>query len=114
MPEREWRSRITDILNAIRSILEYIDGVEEETFGNDAKTIDAILFNFMILGEAANRIPETVRLRYPDVPWREMVNMRNFIVHVYWGTHLEIVWRTIHDDLRPLVPRLEMILADGA
>ena len=66
--------------------------------------------NFIIIGEAANRISSTVKEANSDLPWRLMVDMRNFAVHEYWTVELETVWKTTQEDLPPLIPLLESIL----
>ena len=73
--------------------------------------MDAVLYNFIVIGEAANRLPDDFLARHPEVPWQDMADLRNFIVHVYWGINPAIVWATIREDLPPLIPQLEALLA---
>jgi uncharacterized protein with HEPN domain len=68
MPEREWRSRIEDMLRAIAAIQQYVAGKDELSLGGDPMMVDAVLFNFLIIGEAARSLPDDVTARYPDVP----------------------------------------------
>ena len=111
MPDRAWRHRVEDILNAVHSILEYTRGVTDSSFGDDPRIMDAVLYNFIVIGEAANRLPDDFLARHPEVPWQDMADLRNFIVHVYWGINPAIVWATIREDLPPLIPQLEALLA---
>lgn len=67
--------------------------------------------NFAVIGEAANRIPESIRSQYPDVPWAEMILNRNVMIHVYFGLKSEILWSTIQKDLPPLRTKLREILS---
>lgn len=114
MSPRLWRHRIQDILDAIAKIRSYVEGMDTEAFCQDSKTIDAVIRNLIVMGEAANRVPSEVRSAHPDVPWRLMADLRNFAVHEYWGVSLFTVWETIQQDLPPLVPVLEAVLEGGS
>ena len=109
MSPRLWQHRITDILKAIEKIQHYVEGMAFDDFENDSKTVDAVIRNFIIIGEAVRNVPEEVVVRHPSIPWRIMGDMRNFAVHEYWGVELRTVWETIKSDLPPLVPLLRSI-----
>jgi uncharacterized protein with HEPN domain len=109
MSPRLWQHRITDILEAIEKIQRYVEGMTFDDFENDSKTVDAVIRNFIIIGEAVRNVPEEVVVRHPSIPWRIMGDMRNFAVHEYWGVELRTVWETIKSDLPPLVPLLRSI-----
>jgi uncharacterized protein with HEPN domain len=79
-------------------------------FENDDKSIDAVLRNLEIIGEAARHIPREVRERFPDIPWAEMQTMRNIVIHEYHGVNLRIIWQTVERDLPLLEPQLRKIL----
>jgi uncharacterized protein with HEPN domain len=111
MPPRDWTFRIQDILNAIAKIRRYVSGVYFETFENDEEILDAIIHNLTVIGEAANHIPSEIRNRYSDIPWRQMIDLRNFSVHAYWNLHPSIIWDTIQNDLPPLVEQLNGLLS---
>ena len=91
MPHRSWALRISDIIEAIENALEYTAGMTFEQFAADRKTIDAVVRNLMIIGEAATHLPEDLCEKYPDLPWREMRDMRNIVVHEYFGVDNLIV-----------------------
>lgn len=111
MPSRSWHLRIEDILEAIERIRQYTANFDEDAFAANSLVTDAVIRNFIIIGEAANHVPETIRSRYPDVPWVTMRGMRNLNVHEYFADDPAILWSTIQDDLPPLVPQLQTILA---
>lgn len=111
MPRREWRLRITDILEAIEAILEYTQGMDLESLSTKRQTIYAVVRNITIIGEAARNLPKEVTDRNPEIPWRDMGDMRNVLVHIYFGVDLDVLWKTIRDDLPPLIPQLRKILA---
>ena len=81
-----------------------------KTFKGDDKSIRAVEMNFIIIGEAANQIPEEVEEKYPTIPWHMMRAMRNRIVHVYFEVDEKLMWDTIQTDLPPLIPDLEKLL----
>ena len=110
MPSRDPLLRIQDILEAIAKIQRYTRGMTLESFSADEKTVDAVIRNFIIIGEAASQISQDVRDRYPAVPWSVIRNMRNVLAHVYFGVSLPIVWQTISEDLDPLVPVMQDLL----
>ncbi len=110
MPSREWKIRITDILQAIKEILELTEGMTAAQFSQDTRTVKAVLYNFAVIGEAACHVPVEVREAWPAVPWQEMGDMRNVVIHEYFGVDPEILWETIRQELSPLTPQLEEIL----
>ena len=110
MSPRLWHHRIQDILQAATKINDYTSGMSFKRFKDDSKTVDAVIRNFIIIGEAASRIPSAVKEANPGLPWRLMADMRNFAVHEYWAVELETVWKTIQEELPPLIPLLESIL----
>jgi len=110
MRYREWKLRLEDILEAIATIDRYATGMDYEAFRADSKTVDAVVRNLEIIGEAARHVPDAIRKRYSDVPWARMRDMRNVLIHEYSGVSVSIVWQTVRDDLPPLVPLLRRIL----
>ena len=109
MPHRDWLFRITDILTATSTVESYVKGMSYEDFIADRKTVDAVIRNLIIIGEASSRIPEEISLNHPEVPWNDMRAMRNFVVHEYFGVSDKILWDTVQTDLPPLKPALIII-----
>lgn len=100
---------LQDMLKAIESIDTY-SVVSFEAFSNDEKTQDAIMFNLIILGEAANQIPREFQEKHPEIPWTSIVGTRNIIVHGYDQIKLQIVWEIIQKNLQPLKSSLEALV----
>ena len=94
MPPRDWRLRFNDIEQSIDRIATYIKGLDFKAFSRDQKTVDAVIHNIQIIGEAAIALPDTIIVRYPTVPWASIRAMRHILVHGYFGVDLEIVWST--------------------
>ena len=110
MSSRNWEIRISDILQSIEHIRDYTQDMIQSEFEADQKTIDAVLRNLEIIGEAARHVPETVTEKHPDIPWDEMRAIRNIIIHEYFGVNLNIIWHTPQVNLPSIVDRLEAIL----
>src|SRR5690349_19288731 len=109
MPRREPRLLIEDMLAAMRKIDRYTSEMDQDMFRKDEKTVDAVVRNLEVLGEAARHLPENFVARHPDVPWRQVTGLRNRIVHDYFGLDLDIVWQAIRHDLPRLKARLEKV-----
>ena len=107
MPKRNPDLLVEDMLDALRKIRLYTEGMSYSSFFQDEKTIDAVVRNFEILGEAARQMPEDFVSGHPDVPWRNIAGLRNRIVHDYFGLDLDIVWQIIQNDLVPLQTQLK-------
>ena len=103
---RTFKVYFQDILDASQSILEYTKNYTLEKFSDDKKTIDAVIRNFEIIGEAAKKIPQQVKDKYPDLHWRGMAGMRDKFIHEYFGINIEIVWDTIVKE----IPKIKQIL----
>jgi uncharacterized protein with HEPN domain len=93
---------LNDMLEAIDRIEQYTEGMSFETFSSDHKSIDAVVRNLEIIGEAANRLPEDFKERHPSVEWYKVIGLRHRIVHEYFGIDLEIIWQIVGADLSVL------------
>lgn len=100
---------IQDMLHAIESI-ESFAVVSSEAFYEDKKTQDAVMYNLIIIGEAANQIPKTIQEQHPEIPWSSLIGTRNVIVHGYDQVKLIIVWDIIQKDLAPVKKNLQKLL----
>ena len=109
-PERSWKIRVEDIMTCIEKINAYTVGMTFEKFCEDDKTVDAVIRNFEIIGEAAGHIPLEIQEKYPELAWLEMRGMRNIVAHEYFGVSLPIIWRAIQKDLPPLATGLGKLL----
>lgn len=112
MPVRDWKFRIADILEAVKDSLEITRGMDYETFRRDKRTLKAVLYNLAVIGEAARKLPKEVIDKFTSIPWRQMGDMRNVVIHEYFGVDTKILWETITNELPPIVNRLIDILSD--
>jgi uncharacterized protein with HEPN domain len=102
MSKRSPQLLLEDILEAAGKINTYLQGYSFESFSEDSKTIDAVIRNFEIIGEAANRLPSDFKDSNDHIEWFRIVGFRNRIVHDYMGVDLSIVWNIVHDYLPKL------------
>lgn len=110
MSKRDPKLLISDILESAHKILEYTSGMNFEEFTRDSKTVDAVIRNFEIIGEAANRLPEAFKETYQDIDWQRIRGFRNRIIHDYFGIDYSIVW-VIKDRFLPImIAQLKPIL----
>ena len=113
MPPRDWAFRIQDILDAIAKIQRYVSAVDFEAFENDEEIMDAVVHNLTVIGEAANHIPSEITDNHPEIPWRQMIDLRNFSVHAYWNLRPSVIWDTIQNDPPPFIKPLQKLLASA-
>lgn len=103
---------LADIITAAEKIERFTDGMTYESFVADEKTVDAVLRNFEVIGEAAKKVPTNVRNEYDEIPWEEMAGMRDKLIHGYATVDLEIVWTTVSEDVPLIVSQLKRIRDD--
>jgi uncharacterized protein with HEPN domain len=102
---------LEDLLNAITHIAEYIEGYTFDEFKKDYKTVDAVIRNFEIIGEASKNLPQEIKFKYPEVPWIEMYLLRNKTSHEYFGIDYEIIWDVAVNYLPENKSQIEKILS---
>ena len=113
MSFKDWRVRIEDILEAIERIKRYTANMTEDQFVSDDRTVDAVIRNLEVVGEAAKRVPPAIVERHPEIPWSRMIEMRNILVHEYHSVDPSIVFDSARHDIPPLVGPLRAILHNG-
>lgn len=101
---------LRDIQESAQLALDYLEGVDLETFTHNIQLQDAVIRRVEIIGEAARRVSETTRAANPTLPWRQMIGMRNQVIHMYDGVDVEVVWATVREDLPRLLEALAKIM----
>jgi len=91
---------------------EFIQGLSYEAFISDKKTFNAVVRSIEVIGEAVKNIPDSIRSRYSDIPWKEMAGMRDKLIHFYFGVDQEAVWVTVKERIPTIRPIFEKILQD--
>jgi uncharacterized protein with HEPN domain len=89
-----------------------VKDVEFEAFCANEEKVFAVIRALEIIGEAAKNIPKSIRGKYTEIPWEDIVGMRNKVIHNYFGVDLEVIWKTLHEDLPPLQAAIAKILED--
>ena len=110
---REYIDYLQDIFESLEKAEEFIQGLEFEEFKKDEKTIFATIRALEVIGEATKRIPNSLKNRYPDVPWQEMAGIRDKLIHDYFGVNIEVVWNTVKQDLPSLRPQIKRIIEEN-
>ena len=103
---------IKDLLENIKHAETFTENVTYEDFIKDKKTSYAVVRCIEIIGEAAKNIPDDVRERYPDIPWKKMAGMRDKISHFYFGIDMEKVWLSVKRDIPKIKLQVKKILKD--
>jgi len=111
--KREYLDYFKDIQDALEKIEDFTIGLDFEAFVKDNKTTFAVIRALEIIGEAARKIPKSIRSRYPDVPWQDMAGMRDKLIHDYFGVDLRVVWKTLQVDLPPLQAVIDQIIKES-
>ena len=113
MSKRDFRLYFEDILESTKKIEGYIANLTYNDFVKDNKTIDAVVRNLETIGEAAKQIDEETKKKYDDIPWREIVDFRNRIIHGYFVIDYEIIWQIISKDLPDLKQKVEKAIGQN-
>lgn len=95
------------VRDALARIEEFTSDMEYEEFTEDIKTQDAVIREFMVVGEATKRISTELRQKHPDVPWRRLAGVRDVLIHKYFEINLDEVWNLVNE-----VPKLRNAIAD--
>lgn len=112
MSDRDVSLYIKDMLESMERAENFVEGMEYDDFSKDEKTSFAVIRCIEVMGEAAKRIPETTRKKYPEIPWKSIAGMRDKVIHFYFGVNLEKVWLVVKEDLPKIKPKIRKILED--
>jgi len=106
------REYLLDILEAAKLAISYVGDKTKETFLKDTQCQDAVIRRLEVIGEAARRVSDKAVEAYANLPWREMIGMRNVMIHGYDDIDLVVVWKTVKDDIPGLAAALEKLLSE--
>ncbi len=107
--KRDWRLYADDIIESCAKVRRFVAGMTYEAFVADERTLDAVIWNIEVIGEAAKKLPDEVIAQAPEVEWRKIRGMRNVLAHAYFGLDTMVVWSTATtklDELEAAVRKL--------
>ena len=108
---RDYRLFLDDIRTCCEKVLRYTCGLTAEAFAGDEKTLDAVVRNLEIIGEAAKQVPPHLRQRHPQVEWQKIAGLRDVVIHRYFGVDEDIIWDVVRNHVPQLLEQVTRILA---
>ncbi|MBS3056175.1 MAG: DUF86 domain-containing protein [Candidatus Aenigmarchaeota archaeon] len=109
---KDSRLYLKDILEAIEAIEKFIKDKDFETFRKNDMISSAVIRKLEIIGEASKNIPDDIRKKYPDMPWKDMTGMRDRLIHFYFSIKYDIIWNTVKNDISRVKLLIKRILKD--
>ena len=103
---------LVDIIEAAKLALSYAKDIDKSTFIENTQIQDSVIRRIEIIGEAARRLSDEIKAQYPELPWKEMIGIRNLLIHEYDDVDMSIVWQTVQHNLPTLIAQLETINLD--
>jgi uncharacterized protein with HEPN domain len=107
---RDFRVYLEDVLGAIGKIRRYTKGLSRPAFARDEKTLDAVVRNLEVIGEAVKQLPAELRAREPSVDWQKIGGLRDVLIHQYFGIDVDILWDVIQNKLPALEVSVSALL----
>jgi uncharacterized protein with HEPN domain len=109
MKRRDFRDYLQDILVAIDDVENFVDDLTYDKFIKDRKTLNAVVRSIEIIGEAAKNIPEPIKAKYKELPWKQMAGMRDKLIHAYFGMDTETIWKAAKTNIPALKATIQKI-----
>lgn len=112
MKRRDYRDYLQDILDAVDDVEVFVGDMSFEEFKKDRKTLNAVVRSIEIIGEASKKLPDSLKAKYKELPWKEMGGMRDKLIHAYFGMDTETIWKTIKENIPSLKKSIQKMLKD--
>jgi uncharacterized protein with HEPN domain len=109
---RDYKVFLEDILEAIEKIRRYTSGFSQDALCKDDKTLDAMVRNLEVIGEAVKRVPARIRSKHPQMEWKKTAGLRDILIHEYFGIDVEIIWDILEHKLPVLEREVKNILLE--
>jgi uncharacterized protein with HEPN domain len=107
--KQEDRIRIQHIIDASNEVMHFTENVSKEEFFKNRMMILSVIKEIEIIGEAASKLSEVVKINNPDIPWRDIIGMRNRLIHGYFDVNVELVWNTVKYNIPYLLSLIQKI-----
>ena len=107
---RDYKIYLEDVAQAIAKIRRFTAGMSKASFSADEKTVDAVVRNLEVIGEAVKQVPDDVRIAYPAVEWKKIAGLRDILIHHYFGVDFDILWDILENKLPTLEQQVSQIL----
>ena len=104
------RVRLRHMLDAAHEVVVFITGETRDSLNHDLKLVRALCMSIGIIGEAAANLSDELRKQNPEIPWRQIIGMRNFLIHAYFSLDLDILWNTATQSIPPLIMELQDLI----
>jgi uncharacterized protein with HEPN domain len=112
MKRRDYRDYLHDILDAVNDIESFVGSMSYEDFKRDRKTLNAVVRSIEIIGEASKNIPDALKAKHKELPWKQMTGMRDKLIHAYFGVDVETLWKAVKENIPPLKQVIQKMLKD--
>ena len=112
MKRRDLRDYLQDILDAVNDIEKFVAEMSYEQFIKDRKTLNAVVHSIEVIGEASKRLPESLKTKNSELPWREIAGMRDKLIHAYFGMDTETIWKTVKENIPQLKQTIKKMAKD--
>mgnify|MGYP001559838187 CR=1 FL=1 len=109
-PRKDYKLYLLDISSACKKITSYTKNLDQSQFARSQITIDAVIRNLEIIGEAVNKIPGKIRNENDEIPWKDIVGLRNKVIHEYFEVNVPIIWKTVKEDIPVLERQIKKVL----
>jgi uncharacterized protein with HEPN domain len=111
-PGRTLQIYFDDILDSILRIENYIEGIKKDEFEHNEEKQDAVIRRLEIIGEAIKHIPDNIREKHPDIPWKQIAGLRDVVIHEYFGVSISRIWKVLVNDLGKLKETIIIMKSD--
>ena len=110
---RDYKVYLQDVVDAAGKVRSYTTGQSFKAFSEDTKTVDAVVRNLEVIGEAIKQVPDDFRSKHADVEWKKIAGLRDILVHQYFGVDVEIIWDIVQNKLPALEAQIRKIIEEA-